>query len=352
MPASIARTGVQTYRRADGTEVREYRSPEEVFSERSLASLAGVPLTIGHHGMLTPEAWRRLAVGHASDIAPRRRADGPHEWVDTDLVVSDADALARVDSGDIVELSGTYTADVIPRAGVSPEGEHYDAVQTNIMWNSIAMLETGRARAGRGARLRLDSKGDEMSQLRQDEGAPVQRRIKVDGIDCDYGSETHVQMLERRAELQTKRADDATTALTAAQAEVGTLKARLDAAPKPLDAVAVDKLVQDELSFRETLRPALPSDYVFAGKTREQVRLDAVGTDVAAKVKALPEAQREGYLLCAVQQRLDAADKPTHEPAPEATRKPREDGDGKPARYNPFKAFSDAHAASFTVGKA
>jgi hypothetical protein len=340
VPASVARTGVQVYSDANGREVREYRPPEEVFAADSQASLAGIPVTIGHPGAVDSTNWRRHAVGHVSDAPPSRRPDGAAEWLEASVYVADGHALERVERGDLVEVSMGYTADVVPQKGIAPDGTPYDAVQRNIRFNHLALLQDGRARAGRGARLRLDSNGDE--QMLKQDGA--ERRIKVDGIDCDFGSETHVQMLERRAEQAVARADAAEQKAKAVEAEVGALKAKLDAVPQ---APNVDALVQDELAFRDLMRPALAKDYQFAGKSREQVRLDAVGADVAARVAKLPEGQREGYLLHAVEAKLAAADKPTHAPTGVVTKT-----DSAPAKFDPYAKLKAAHAASYNHGGA
>jgi hypothetical protein len=336
---SLGRTGVQVYHDSTGREIREYRSPEEVFAPETLASLGGIPVTIGHPGAVSAANWRDVARGHVSDGPPGRRQDGQLEWLEGQVVISDAPTLARVDAGDLVELSLGYSADVLDQPGVAPNGERYDRVQKNIRFNHLALLQDGRARAGRGARLRLDSNGDEMA-FRQDDGAP--KRVKVDGIDCEVGSDTHVQMLERRADLASKRADEAEAKLTAANAEIGALKAKADAAPAPLDAAGVDRLVQDELAFRDSMRPLVGKDYSFSGKTREQVRLDAVGETVAAKAKALPDAQREGYLMAMLEQRAAAAERPTHQPAVVSTKADAEE----PKRYDPFAIYHNAFKAS------
>lgn len=105
VPASIARTGIQVYRDANGREVREYRSPEAVFAEDSLASLASIPVTVGHPGTVDPRSWRRHAVGHVTDAPPSRRSDGAVEWLDSAIVVQDATALERIESGALVEVS-------------------------------------------------------------------------------------------------------------------------------------------------------------------------------------------------------------------------------------------------------
>lgn len=340
VPASIARSGVQVYTDANGREVREYRPADEVFGSASLETLGAIPVTIGHPGAVDAGNWRKHAVGHVSDAPAARRQDGPTEWLETSVVISDAAALSRVSSGDLVEVSMGYTADVVPESGTAPDGTRYDAVQRNIRFNHLALLEDGRARAGRGARLRLDSNGDQQVKLDSNDGAA--RRIKVDGIDCDFGSETHVQMLERRAEQAVKRADEAAALVATANAEIGTLKAKLDAVPAPVN---VEALVASELAFRASMLPLLPKDYKFDGRSRLDVRFDAVGPETAAKVRALPEGQREGYLQAMLDQRAAAADRPTHAPVKTDATDPKVS-----TKYDPFaahkRAYEDARKAS------
>lgn len=172
VPATIARTGVQVYTDPSGREVREYRPADEVFAALALESLGAIPVTIGHPGAVDASNWRRHAVGHVSDTPASKRQDGPTSWLETALVISDADALSRVASGDLVEVSMGYTADVVPESGVAPDGQRYDAVQRNIRFNHLALLESGRARAGRDARLRLDAVGN----ATRDDAAPAAGR--------------------------------------------------------------------------------------------------------------------------------------------------------------------------------
>lgn len=350
MPASIARTGIQRYRRDDGTEVREYRAPDQVFDAASLETLGGVPVTVGHHGAVTADNWRRLAVGHVTEATPARRADGGHEWLEAPVVISDAAALQRIESGDLVEVSAGYVAEVVPRAGVTPDGEHYDAVQTQIRFNHLALLPSGQARAGSGARLRLD--GNQDMTLRQDDAATPaapRQRVKVDGIDVEYGSEVHVQMLERSNAAAVTRADAAEVARKAGETALGELKAQLAASQTELGALKardVNALVQDELDFRSRVLPALAKGYSFVGKTRDQVRADALGEVVMKDVNALPEGERVGYANAMLKIKLDAVaagGQPLNVPAPIAG---AEKTDAAP-RKSGVQRHADAFAASF-----
>lgn len=320
VPASIARTGVQIYTDQHGRTVREYRPPETVFAPESLDTLGSIPVTVGHPPMgVTPLNHRELSVGHVSDAPPARRSDGPVEWVDTAVVVSDGGALRRIelpptDPQALTEVSMGYLAEVEPAAGVTPDGQHYDAIQKSVRFNHLALLPAGHARAGSGARLRLDGNQEPIMLVRSDDNStPVaapKPRVTVDGIDCERGSDTHVSLLERARDKEKTRADELQTQLTAAQTELGTAKATI-ASHKPVD---VNALVQDELAFRSSLLPILPKvdgkPYDFTGKTRDQVRADAVGSTIMADAQKLAsDAERAGYIQAHLKLKLDAIGK-------------------------------------------
>lgn len=343
MPASIARTGIQIYTDAAGNTVREYRAPDVVFAPESLATLGGIPVTIGHPGAVDASNWRRHAVGHTSDAPPARRADGTVEWLDSAIVVQDAEAIRRIESGELAEISMGYRVNVVPRAGVTPNGEHYDAVQEGpVVFNHLALLPPGRARAGSGARLRLD--GNEAPDVLEDEIM----KVKIDGIEYDFGSASHVQALEKQRDAAVARADKAEADAKAHAENLGKVQAKADAAEVELaeaKAIDVNALVQDELAFRALVAPALPKAYDFAGKTRDQVRADAVGAEVMAKAEKLPEAARAGYVQAHLELKLAAPAtakvQPLHVPTVKA-----DDKETKPApKKDPVK---DAYAASWS----
>ena len=147
MRARIGRAGIQDYRAgeiggpagaASDSPVRVYRPPAEVFDPASLASFAGKPVTLDHPpAMVDSRNWKQVAVGHSGSSVER---DGQH--LATDLVVTDAAAVARAEAGS--ELSNGYWADFDFTPGLTPEGEPYDAVQRNIRGNHVALVDQGR----------------------------------------------------------------------------------------------------------------------------------------------------------------------------------------------------------------
>lgn len=150
-PANLTRVGVLTYTRPDGTQVRELRPPEEVGRADSLESLVSAPLTVDHPLEVNPGNWRQLSVGHVKGTP---RMDGP--YVASSVQVEDASAISRVESKELTELSCGYRCDVDPTPGVW-EGERYDQIQRNIVYNHVALGPKDWGRAGNEVRIRLDA---------------------------------------------------------------------------------------------------------------------------------------------------------------------------------------------------
>jgi hypothetical protein len=172
--ARVARTGVQNYRMRDGSTRREYRAPTEVFKADSLASFKGAAVTVGHPANVSPQSWKRDAVGVVLD-EPKRVKVGAHEYLEVSLDVNDAETISKIDAGELVELSCGYDADFESRPGTDPaSGESFDGYQRNIRINHVALLPQGQARAGREARLLVDSAEEiELGSRHYDHGRGV-----------------------------------------------------------------------------------------------------------------------------------------------------------------------------------
>ena len=146
----IARTGEQEY---DATERPELvpndrgkvivrRTPEEVFSERAMASFEGMAVTIGHPRdfdgqiiFVTPDNWRQLAHGHIQNV--RRGTDDKTDLLLAHVIVKTQEALQAIDDGDD-EVSCGYDADY---EQISPGL----AKQSAITANHLALVPNGRA---------------------------------------------------------------------------------------------------------------------------------------------------------------------------------------------------------------
>lgn len=156
----VARTGVLTYRYADGSVRREYVSREELFAADSMASLRIVPVTCEHPsvGMLDTTTARGFTVGATGENV---RPDG--DWLAASFGIFDEAAIGGVVSGARRELSCGYDCDVEVTPGVTEDGDHYDVVQRRRTYNHLAIVT--EARAGAGAVPRLDSSDSRVGVL-------------------------------------------------------------------------------------------------------------------------------------------------------------------------------------------
>ena len=182
----VGRTGILVYRNADGTERKEYRPPDEAFKADSLASLMGKPITIGHKAFVT--AGNAAQVAPVGSVLSAGRQDGNN--IIADIVVYNLDTDSR-------ELSCGYTLDLDEKPGITPDGQHYDAVQRNIVYNHLAIVPQGRAGV---ARLNMDGEQviDEEEQKEEQKMAEM-TKVRLDsGIEYDCAPEVKVEIEKMR----------------------------------------------------------------------------------------------------------------------------------------------------------
>ncbi|MCI2243792.1 DUF2213 domain-containing protein [Xanthomonas sp. PPL568] len=303
--AKVARTGVQQYLgselgRPDMPIVRLYRPPEEVFAADAMHSYAYRPVTVEHPAqMVDASTWKSVSAGQTGAEVVR---DG--EFVRVPLVLMDAAAIKAYESGKR-ELSMGYSAEIVFRDGVSPDGEAYDAVQTNLRMNHLALV--GRARGGNQLRI-----GDGRAPGEPDHSAvnPTRnhtmsdtktRTVMVDGlpVECTDAAAIAIDKLQRQLNDANTAAARATTEHTAAiaakDAEIATRDATIDdLRGKVLTDAALDERVQARGDLVATAKAIHDADY--RGKSDAEVRKAAVigklgDAAVAGKTDAYIEAR-------------------------------------------------------------
>ena len=142
------RIGIFEYIEPDGSKRRELRLPEHVFDERSLATYEGKPVIITHEA-------GRVDKGNVADetvgtILSAGYRDG--DDVRCKVIIHSIDEVRM--SG-LRELSLGYDM-VIDETPGTWQGKPYDAIQTEITINHLALVRD--ARAGEQSRLNLDGK--------------------------------------------------------------------------------------------------------------------------------------------------------------------------------------------------
>ena len=103
------------------------------------ASFNGLPLLLDHYVDSAAAPQKEHRVGSLGTDAAFRAP-----YLDNSLIVTDAAAIAAIESGAARELSAAYMYDPVFAPGVF-NGEAYDFVMTNIRGNHVALVQEGRA---------------------------------------------------------------------------------------------------------------------------------------------------------------------------------------------------------------
>lgn len=299
-----ARTGTQLYRRSDGSQVREYRPPEEVSNPESLQTFGMKPATWGHPPvLLDSKNTKQHQIGYSGSQV--RYNDG---FVEVALVVTDQDSIDKIKRGDARQVSAGYKVDFDPTPGQTPEGEDYNGVQRNIRVNHIAVVPVGRAgpevkllmdRMDSADAVAYDPEPGTPAQTSTSTASPSMASVKFDGLEIDLPVEAAgaVQSVfkdlnKQIAELDASKAE-LESKLDAAEKEVESIAYEKEAAEGRADALTervaeleaetssrtdaadIDELIKARLAVFQHLAPAFAEDYKFDGIDEEELYVAA-----------------------------------------------------------------------------
>lgn len=313
--ARISRIGVQVYQQPDGSQRRELRLPEEVFSRDSLASFSMKPLTLYHPPEpVTPDNVQKYSVG---TVAEQVNHDG--KYAGALVVVHHKDAITAIERG-MRELSCGYSCVMDDTPGVW-EGQRYDSVQRQIRGNHLALVPAGRA--GPEVRLKMDATDAEQVEDQSAHKGDEVEKIRIDGIEVEVS--THAAQLFRKFE---KERNDAIEKLNA-----DLVKARTDATTASAKAdVATGELAKVKQAHTDALDPKKMHEQVKARVALERSAATVLGTETkldamtdmdirrAVIAKEQPDikldGKEDGYVLVAYDMTManvtkrDAGDRP------------------------------------------
>lgn len=303
--ARLTRTGVFTYRNADGSMRREYRPPTEVHRADSRATFRGVPVTNDHPpSMLTAKNARQFAVGAVLET-PRQDGD----WLVAALSIFDAKAISDLDSGKR-QVSCGYDCELLQTPGVTPEGERYDAIQQDIIGNHLAIVAD--ARAGAGAHVRMD---DAAIMLGTEDATCAPARDMQSS--CLQPTTTKVQSMPNE---KSEKQDEAQSALRSLEAQRSDAEQRAtaavaDAAAQKLRAdTAEGKLIELQKQLDEALAKNTEASQAFETEVlaKEKQRADAAEDQVKqfdarfdAAVKSRVSLERRAAVVLGPEFRMD-----------------------------------------------
>lgn len=326
----IARTGIQLYKgsevgRPDMDVVRVYRPETQVFDRRALKSLAHRPITLEHPEVRVDASnWKELAVGKSDGDVVR---DG--EFIRVPLMLMDAHAIAAAQSGKS-QLSVGYGAKLLWGAGQAPDGQLFDAMQTEIRANHIALVSAARG----GNKLRIGDACQECGGGPHDcdcdghedddhQDAHPQRRTAMterllDGVTIEL-EDRDAQVLDRHISSLKDKLRDQGTEVDALKAQLAQCQSQLATATgagaaKDGEIVALKAKVADSALSPEKLDKALnlrmdvvdrattyfgdAQKYAWVGKSDAQIRRDVVAARLGdAKAKAMDDTMVEGAFL-------------------------------------------------------
>ena len=269
--------GIFEYTNPDGSVRRELRLPEYVFDEESLKTYKGKPIIITHDaGVVDKSNVDREQVG---TILSEGTRDG--EDVRAEIIIHDTDAMKK--SG-LKELSLGYNLVLLEEPGIW-NGEHYDAIQTQIVINHLAIVAS--ARAGEQARLNIDS--SEKNLLRGGKKMKMKNTRRIDGESL-----TPEELEQAIKEYKAKRAEEA-----------------VDSEDEVIEDVNSDDEAQEEEAVSadedDTQEGSTPEDIAQLVKDRKD-RRDNEPQDEDAK-KVIAEQNEDIDMLLAALEKLIAETK-------------------------------------------
>jgi hypothetical protein len=327
----VARTGIQLYYGSElgltGDDAKKimkvWRPEDEVFKTDSLATFAYKPVTDDHPPTaVEAKNWKDYAKGQMGGEIAR---DG--DFVRVPMAVMDGPTVKKVKAGKS-ELSVGYDATIVFDAGTTPDGKQYDAKQTGIVVNHLAIVDAARG----GAKLRIGDgietppKGESSTlmfipppvqaqvQDRQPQKDTFMRIVMIDGISVNVETEQGGQIIDRHistltttvsdvkgklavAETQvatlTKQVSDATaqhaTVLSQKDAEIVTLKKQVE--DSKLTPAQIDQLVKDRAEVAGKAHVILGDKLVIDGKSVSEIQRQVVDAKLGDTAKGWSEDQ-------------------------------------------------------------
>jgi hypothetical protein len=285
---AIARDGVFPYLNPDGTIRMEAKLPDEIFSDFTIATAKGVPVTDGHpplsdnEGLITSENYNKYVRGALGDSL--EVSNGLLMGCET---IFDADLINDLEAGEKREISIGFQT-VMDHTPGEYLGKRYDAAQRNIRINHIAHLEKGRA--GSEVRAYLD------------EGIPANMEIAVQQNETTVRSDT-MNLKDKQTRHDEKTFLEGMKNFFALFAP----KARKDADEL---AAAQETIAQAADEIKNAAGPASPED---AGAMAPvvaalQAQIEALKQLLDEKTKLLSEAMAPAVQDAAIAKRLELVD--------------------------------------------
>lgn len=266
--ARAARTGVYEYTGRDvdpdnkhglrDTQiVRVLRDEDTVFDSNSAQSFIGKPITDDHPSQpVTSTNWR----DHARGTIMGALRDG--DYLAFDLLLTDGDAIAKVDAGKR-ELSNGYDANLEFGSFTAADGTVCQARQTRISGNHVALVDKGRAGSACAIADAAHCDAAPKSFLDHLQEKPEVKTLVIDGLTVDMGNaDTAIATVQTLIAAR----DAATNKVAGLETQVATLTT--DGATKDAKIATLEQAVKDAKPTPAQLRDAGKALMLTAGKAK------------------------------------------------------------------------------------
>ena len=181
-----------------------YRPASEI--EKAAETFNGLPLSLDHWEMDADNLPKDKIVGSLGTDAA---FDAP--YLTNSLTVTDADAIAKIKTGEFRDLSAGYLCDVVMESGIF-DGKHYDGVMKNIRGNHVALVREGRA----GHDVRVAD-----AAMKGGETMDIWKTLFMDLVEkIKNGGEMPVEEIKKEEVVKEDSAPDMTNTAPAVEAEV------------------------------------------------------------------------------------------------------------------------------------
>lgn len=327
--ATITRTGIFEYKRADGTTRRELRLPDEVFAPGSMATLRHAPVTDMHKGgMVNPENVKDLQIGMTVGEA---RRDGAK--LTNTLLIQDAAAIQNVMGGRRREISAGYNCRLDETPGTL-DGKQYDVIQRGIIYNHVSIGPGDWARGGPEMQIHLDG-GDALAEVDHTDATPlflfIQKQINTLNIDqielAKRARIDGVRMLEIAQGFDPPTADELQALAEALDTTVEELRKLVpvqDAKDPTPETLPMKKITinLDGISYEIELAEPLAATFkqqidklrTTAGESTERAdglatKLEAAEGDLKKTKERLDEVEAPAFVEKRIKDRVDLCDR-------------------------------------------
>lgn len=271
--AIATRTGVFSYRRADGSIQRELRTDEEVFNQDAIDSFKMKPITNDHpEDMVNIDNASELSVGMTGQEI--KKIDN---YLAPFIKITDKKAVQDAKSGKR-GMSFGYKVKLVKKDGVY-KGEKYDYVQTNIRGNHLALVYEGRA--GEKAKLRLDSQ-DAICVFNNNFNDNLKmKKIRLDGKEFEVSEEVASKIdsieaentsLKKDKEDLEKSKSELQSKLDTVTGEKDSIQVKLDEELKKDHAGDIAKKVQERIALEKKASEFFKADEDFSKLSDKEIK--------------------------------------------------------------------------------